>query len=115
MKRKFYFNLFANLFFFYCNDLDFIWLPSNFCTLLEFLFYDNYEKVYFKARYNNFFIIPILQLNFSKEHIEILSVKSELVFFRQRDGPWIPTLRLLHKCKTLKFFKKTFKSMDLCL
>lgn len=36
---------------------------------------------------------------FSKEHIEVLSVKSELVFFRQRDGPWIPTLRLLHKCK----------------
>ncbi|XP_057312941.1 malignant T-cell-amplified sequence 1 homolog isoform X2 [Hydractinia symbiolongicarpus] len=32
-----------------------------------------------------------------KEHIEVLSVKSELVFFRQRDGPWIPTLRLLHK------------------
>ncbi|XP_066928873.1 malignant T-cell-amplified sequence 1-like [Clytia hemisphaerica] len=32
-----------------------------------------------------------------KEHIEILAVKSQLVFFRQRDGPWIPTLRLLHK------------------
>eukprot|EP00794_Sanderia_malayensis_P008445 gene8445-9347_t len=31
------------------------------------------------------------------DHIEIISVKSELLFFRQRDGPWIPTLRLLHK------------------
>merc|ERR1712012_1422760 len=32
-----------------------------------------------------------------KEHIEILAVKGELVFFRQRDGPWYPTLKLLHK------------------
>jgi len=32
-----------------------------------------------------------------KEHIEILAVKGELVFFRQRDGPWYPTLKLLHR------------------
>jgi len=32
-----------------------------------------------------------------KEHIELLSVKNELVFFRQRDSPWYPTLKLLHK------------------
>jgi len=32
-----------------------------------------------------------------KEHIEILAVKGELIFFRQRDGPWYPTLKLLHK------------------
>ncbi|XP_002162637.2 malignant T-cell-amplified sequence 1 isoform X1 [Hydra vulgaris] len=32
-----------------------------------------------------------------KEHIELLSVKNNLVFFRQRDGPWMPTLRLLHQ------------------
>jgi len=32
-----------------------------------------------------------------KEHIEILAVQKELLFFRQRDGPWMPTLRLLHK------------------
>lgn len=32
-----------------------------------------------------------------KEHIEIIAVKGELVFFRQRDGPWYPTLKLLHK------------------
>ncbi|XP_065059290.1 malignant T-cell-amplified sequence 1-like [Rhopilema esculentum] len=31
------------------------------------------------------------------EHIEIIAVKSELLFFRQRDGPWIPSLRLIHK------------------
>jgi len=32
-----------------------------------------------------------------KEHIEILAVKGELVFFRQRDGAWYPTLKLLHR------------------
>jgi len=31
------------------------------------------------------------------DHIEVISVKQELLFFRQRDGPWIPTLRLVHK------------------
>ena len=37
----------------------------------------------------------------SHEHIEILTVNGELLFFRQRDGPFYPTLRLLHKCKIL--------------
>lgn len=32
-----------------------------------------------------------------KDHIEILAVKGELVFFRQRDGDWYPTLKLLHR------------------
>ncbi|KAI4892869.1 hypothetical protein NFI96_012627 [Prochilodus magdalenae] len=31
------------------------------------------------------------------EHIEILTVNGELLFFRQREGPFFPTLRLLHK------------------
>ncbi|XP_071462684.1 malignant T-cell-amplified sequence 1 isoform X3 [Marmota flaviventris] len=31
------------------------------------------------------------------EHIEILTVNGELLFFRQREGPFYPTLRLLHK------------------
>lgn len=35
----------------------------------------------------------------SHEHIEILTVNGELLFFRQREGPFYPTLRLLHKCK----------------
>ena len=34
----------------------------------------------------------------SHDHIEIMSSQGELLFFRQRDGPYIPTLRLLHKC-----------------
>merc|ERR1712226_160893 len=32
-----------------------------------------------------------------KDHIEILAVKGELIFFRQRNGTWHPTLKLLHK------------------
>ncbi|KAE8584200.1 hypothetical protein XENTR_v10020859 [Xenopus tropicalis] len=35
------------------------------------------------------------------EHIEILTVNGELLFFRQREGPFYPTLRLLHKCKSI--------------
>uniref|UniRef100_A0A4W5RTR7 Malignant T-cell-amplified sequence n=1 Tax=Hucho hucho TaxID=62062 RepID=A0A4W5RTR7_9TELE len=31
------------------------------------------------------------------EHIEILTVNGELLFFRQREGLFYPTLRLLHK------------------
>ncbi|XP_065838449.1 malignant T-cell-amplified sequence 1-like [Oscarella lobularis] len=38
-----------------------------------------------------------LKLLKCKDHVEILSVNSELLFFRQRDGPYFPTLRLLHK------------------
>lgn len=37
----------------------------------------------------------------SHEHIEILTVNGELLFFRQREGPFYPTLRLLHKCESL--------------
>ncbi|KAA0194071.1 hypothetical protein HAZT_HAZT004796 [Hyalella azteca] len=34
------------------------------------------------------------------EHIEILARSDgELLFFRQREGQWMPTLRLLHQCK----------------
>jgi PUA domain protein len=32
-----------------------------------------------------------------REHIEIISLKNEFLFFRQRDGPYVPTLHLLHK------------------
>ncbi|XP_047738444.1 malignant T-cell-amplified sequence 1 homolog [Hyalella azteca] len=34
------------------------------------------------------------------EHIEILARSDgELLFFRQREGQWMPTLRLLHQCE----------------
>jgi PUA domain protein len=35
------------------------------------------------------------------DHIEILMRENELLLFRQRDGPYIPTLRLLHKYPTI--------------
>lgn len=36
----------------------------------------------------------------SHDHIEIIvNAAGDLLFFRQREGPWMPTLRLLHKCK----------------
>lgn len=36
----------------------------------------------------------------SHDHIEILvNAAGELLFFRQREGPWMPTLKLFHKCK----------------
>ncbi|KAM7437494.1 Malignant T-cell-amplified sequence 1 [Porites harrisoni] len=31
------------------------------------------------------------------EHIEILSINQEILFFRQREGDYLPSLRLLHK------------------
>ncbi|XP_046853348.1 malignant T-cell-amplified sequence 1-like [Xenia sp. Carnegie-2017] len=31
------------------------------------------------------------------DHIEIISLNSELLFFKQRDSPYYPTLRLLHQ------------------
>ncbi|XP_070554139.1 malignant T-cell-amplified sequence 1-A-like [Ptychodera flava] len=35
------------------------------------------------------------------DHIEIFVTGNEAVFFRQRDGPYYPTLRLLHKYPTI--------------
>jgi len=40
---------------------------------------------------------------FSHEHIEILTVSEECLFFKQRDGPWFPAIRLLHKCASWVF------------
>lgn len=40
--------------------------------------------------------------NFSHDHIEIIvNTAGELLFFRHREGQWMPTLRLFHKCKCL--------------
>ncbi|XP_031653042.1 malignant T-cell-amplified sequence 1 isoform X1 [Oncorhynchus kisutch] len=48
------------------------------------------------------------------EHIEILTVNGELLFFRQREGPFYPTLRLLHKCKTSALFDVQVSDELLC-
>lgn len=31
------------------------------------------------------------------DHIEIISINSDLLFFRQREGPYLPSLHLLHQ------------------
>jgi hypothetical protein len=41
---------------------------------------------------------------FSHDHIEIICVNSELLFFKQRDSPYYPTLRLLHQCELFNLF-----------
>ena len=33
----------------------------------------------------------------AKDHLEVVACKKESLFFRKRDGPYLPTLRLLHK------------------
>ena len=43
-------------------------------------------------------LTPLRTPSHSHEHVEILVIKNELLFFKQRDGPYVPTLRLLHKC-----------------
>lgn len=34
------------------------------------------------------------------EHVQLLVVNKEPIFFQHRDGPWFPTLRLVHKYPT---------------
>ena len=41
---------------------------------------------------------------FSHDHVEIISVNSELLFFKQRDSPYFPTLTLLHQCELFNLF-----------
>lgn len=39
-----------------------------------------------------------LSLPDSANHINAIAVNKEILFFQERDGPFVPTLRLLHKC-----------------
>lgn len=58
--------------------------------------------VFFVVGFSPFFtLIAFAYSSISHEHIEILTVNGELLFFRQREGPFYPTLRLLHKCESL--------------
>ncbi|EER05914.1 translation machinery-associated protein, putative [Perkinsus marinus ATCC 50983] len=36
-----------------------------------------------------------------KDHVQMFSVNGEVLFFQLRDGPWIPTLRTLHRFPTM--------------
>ena len=37
----------------------------------------------------------------SQDNIQLIVVNNEILFFNQRDGPFLPTLRLLHKYPTM--------------
>ncbi len=37
----------------------------------------------------------------SQEHVTLVVVNKEPLFFNHRDGPYMPTLKVLHKCKFL--------------
>lgn len=44
-------------------------------------------------------ILPKKSMLLSKcqEYVTLISVDGEILFFNQRDGPWFPTLKVLHK------------------
>ncbi|KAF5153183.1 Translation machinery-associated protein 20 [Theileria parva strain Muguga] len=39
-----------------------------------------------------------------QEHVNLLLVGGEIMFIQHRDGPWIPSLRLVHKCNFHIYF-----------
>ena len=41
-------------------------------------------------------------LHHSKDKLTFVIVDNEILFFRQRDGPYYPTLRVLHKCASAR-------------
>ena len=45
------------------------------------------------------YVDTFFHIYYSHEHIELLAAKGEVLFFRQRDGPYMPCLKLLHKCR----------------
>ena len=46
-------------------------------------------------------ILPKKQMIIAKcqGHIQLITVNNEILFFNERDGPFYPSLHLLHKCK----------------
>ncbi|KAF4659330.1 Malignant T-cell-amplified sequence 1 [Perkinsus chesapeaki] len=36
-----------------------------------------------------------------KDHVQLFAVNGEVLFFQLRDGPWIPTLRTVHRFPTM--------------
>lgn len=44
----------------------------------------------------------------SQDHLNLVIANNEIVFFNERDGPYYPVLRLLHKC----MFSIVFYSLD---
>lgn len=48
---------------------------------------------FFLFSFSNFF-------SKSTDYINLVVVNNEILFFQDRDGPYFPSLKLLHKCKT---------------
>ncbi|WFD43671.1 translation machinery-associated protein 20 [Malassezia psittaci] len=44
---------------------------------------------------------PMTVVKFKREHVQILLVKGVPMFFQHYDGPWLPTLHILHQYPTL--------------
>ena len=51
----------------------------------------------------------ILQLAKCPNHLNLLVCRGEALFFQQRDGPWYPTLRLVHR-NASKFADKVWRT-----
>ena len=47
----------------------------------------------------------------SREHVSIYTVKDVPLFFQHFDGPFVPTLRVLHQCQS--FFFLFFSTLPL--
>ena len=47
-------------------------------------------------------ILPKKQMILAKcqGHIQLVAVNNDILFFNERDGPFFPSLHLLHKCKS---------------
>jgi PUA domain protein len=44
----------------------------------------------------------------SREHISLLALDNEVVFFQHFDEVYVPSLRLVHKCVTLLYDADVF-------
>jgi PUA domain protein len=44
------------------------------------------------------------EMNCSRDNLSIYTLHGEPLFFQHFDGPYFPTLRLLHKCKCIQFY-----------
>jgi hypothetical protein len=54
------------------------------------------------SKYSNLTsLMSVVCMTRSREHISIYSVQSVPLFFQHFDGPFYPTLRLLHRCKQI--------------
>ncbi len=85
---------FVILFFCFCNlsAVRMRYSPQFFYTITVFLII--LSHIFDK----HFFFLP-----YSQNHLNLVLVNDVPLFFNIRDGPYMPTLRLLHQCKVFSF------------